>query len=150
MLLEASRKYGVVTQMGNQGHAGAGLMLWQKMMDAGAFGDIKEVHSWSDRPYGRWSQGMTEYAKGETVPQGMSWKDWIGPAEMRPFSKAYAPSKWRGWWDFGCGAMSLKIKAGDNYKQWVDACKTNDPAMCKSNFEYSVPMTQAILLGCIA
>ena len=114
LMLEASRKYKVVTQMGNQGHAGAGLILWKKMMDANAFGDIQEVHTWSNRPI--WPQGMTQLPAPETTPEGMDWDAWIGPAEMRPFSSAYAPFKWRGWWDFGCGAM------GDM------ACHNMDPA----------------------
>lgn len=272
-LLEASRKYKVVTQMGNQGHAGPGLILWKKMMDAQAFGDVQEVHSWSDRPI--WPQGMTEAPAAEPTPEGMDWDSWIGPAQMRPYSSAYAPFKWRGWWDFGCGAMGdmachnmdpafwiLKLglpasvkaeasapagiaypawsiieytfpatalcpkgvkltwydgkklpskpanshpeykfgsngcmivgskmtavggshasppvpvalgkepygpaikdverhwrqelkqtKGGNHYSQWVEAAKAHDPAKAGSNFEYSVPMTQAILLGCLA
>ncbi len=114
LMLEAARKYKVVTQMGNQGHSGAGLLLWKKMLEAGAFGDILEVHTWSNRPI--WPQGMTEPPAAEPVPEGMDWDSWIGPAAMRPFSSAYAPFKWRGWWDFGCGAM------GDM------ACHNMDPA----------------------
>ena len=103
VLLEASRKFGVVTQMGNQGHSGAGLLLWQKMMDDGAFGEVERVHTWSDRP--SWPQGMTEAPAPDEVPAGFDWESWIGPAAMRPFSKKYLPFNWRGWWDFGCGAM---------------------------------------------
>jgi len=273
LMLEATRKYKVVTQMGNQGHAGPGLILWKKMMDAGAFGDIEEVHTWSDRPI--WPQGMTEAAKEDPVPEGFDWDAWVGPAEMRPFSTAYVPFKWRGWWDFGCGAIgdmachnmdpafwilklgmptSVKAEASaptgmaypswsiieytfpatpvcpkgvkvkwydgkklpakpenahpqltigsngcmivgskmtamggshaappmpialgkeaygpavkdaervwreelkqtqgcNHYGQWVEACKAHDMAKPGSNFEYSVPMTQTLLLGCIA
>lgn len=113
-LMEAARKYRLVTQMGNQGHAGAGLLLWEKMMKEGAFGEIREVHTWSNRPV--WPQGMTEMPESEPVPEGLDWESWVGPAAMRPFSKAYVPFKWRGWWDFGCGAM------GDM------ACHNMDPA----------------------
>ncbi|MDD4019392.1 MAG: Gfo/Idh/MocA family oxidoreductase [Kiritimatiellae bacterium] len=114
LLLEAARKYKVVTQMGNQGHAGPGLILWKKMMDANAFGDIQEVHTWSDRPV--WPQGMTQPPAEEKIPEGFDWDSWLGPAQMRPFSSAYLPFKWRGWWDFGCGAI------GDM------ACHNMDPA----------------------
>lgn len=114
LLLEASRKHAVVTQMGNQGHAGAGLKLWKKMMDEGAFGEVQEIHSWSNRPI--WPQGMTEPPEPEAIPDGMHWDEWIGPVALRPFSSAYAPFKWRGWWDFGAGAM------GDM------ACHNMDPA----------------------
>jgi predicted dehydrogenase len=113
-LLEATRKHGVATQMGNQGHSGAGLVLWQKMMDAGAFGEIEQVHTWSNRPI--WPQGMTELPQPGEVPDTLDWDSWIGPQNMRPYAKAYLPFNWRGWWDFGCGAM------GDM------ACHNMDPA----------------------
>ncbi|NIS12867.1 MAG: Gfo/Idh/MocA family oxidoreductase, partial [Thermoplasmata archaeon] len=118
-LLEATTKYKVVTQMGNQGHAGNGLKLWKKMMDEGAFGDVLELHSWSNRPV--WPQGMTEYPKAEPPPEGLDWDSWVGPMEMRPYGKGYLPFNWRGWWDFGTGAL------GDM------ACHNMDPAFwtCK-------------------
>lgn len=113
-LMDGARKKNVVTQMGNQGHAGAGLLLWQEMMKADAFGEIQHVHTWSNRPI--WPQGMTAVPPPSDVPPGLSWEDWIGAQSMRPYSKAYLPFSWRGWWDFGCGAM------GDM------ACHNMDPA----------------------
>ncbi|HZE99274.1 MAG TPA: Gfo/Idh/MocA family oxidoreductase [Planctomycetota bacterium] len=113
-LLESSRKHGVVTQMGNQGHAGSGLKLWEEMAKAEAFGDILEIHTWSDRPI--WAQGMTAAPKEMPVPATLDWNNWLGPSADRPYSKAYVPFSWRGWWDFGCGAM------GDM------ACHNMDPA----------------------
>jgi predicted dehydrogenase len=125
-LLDATRKYKVVTQMGNQGHAGAGLKLWKKMMDDKAFGDILELHSWSDRPV--WPQGMTEIPKEDAVPEGLDWDSWLGPMAARPYSKAYLPFVWRGWWDFGVGAI------GDM------ACHNMDPAFwtCKLGLPESI------------
>ena len=113
-LLESAKKHNVVTQMGNQGHAGSGLLLWAEMAKAQAFGDIAEIHTWSDRPI--WAQGMTEAPKPGDVPPTLDWKAWLGPQTDRPYSKAYVPFQWRGWWDFGCGAM------GDM------ACHNMDPA----------------------
>jgi hypothetical protein len=113
-LLDSAAKRGVVTQMGNQGHAGGGLRLWEEMAKAGAFGEIRHIHTWSDRPI--WPQGMTKAPAEEPVPAGVDWDSWVGPVAMRPYSKAYLPFKWRGWWDFGCGAM------GDM------ACHNMDPA----------------------
>ena len=113
-LLEATKKYKVVTQMGNQGHAGSGLKLWKKMMDDGAFGEVLELYSWSNRPI--WPQGMTEYPAETPVPKGLDWDSWVGPMEARPFGKGFLPFSWRGWWDFGAGAM------GDM------ACHNMDPA----------------------
>ena len=114
VLLDAAKKYRVVTQMGNQGHGAAGLLLWDLMMKKGAFGEVQRVHIWSNRPI--WPQGMTEMAAAEPVPAGLDWENWLGPAPMRPFSTAYVPFKWRGWWDFGTGAL------GDM------ACHNMDPA----------------------
>ncbi len=273
LLLESARKHRVVTQMGNQGHSGNGLVLWKKMMEAGVFGDIVHVHTWSNRP--TWPQGMTAAPAEEPVPATLDWDSWIGPVAMRPYAKSYLPFNWRGWWDFGCGAMGdmachnmdpafwvlqlglpasvkaeasapagiaypawsvieytfppspacpkgvkltwhdgkklpprpenahpsldvgangcmivgtkmtamggshaapprpialggqaygeavkdaegywrdelKKIPGGDHHRQWVEAAKAGDAAKPGSNFEYSVPMTQAILLGCIA
>jgi hypothetical protein len=113
-LLDLSRKQGVVTQMGNQGHAGAGLKLWEEMAKADAFGEIRHIHTWSDRPI--WAQGMTQAPKEAEVPAGLDWDRWVGPVAMRPYGKGYLPFHWRGWWDFGAGAM------GDM------ACHNMDPA----------------------
>ncbi|MDP7495575.1 MAG: Gfo/Idh/MocA family oxidoreductase, partial [Roseibacillus sp.] len=98
-LLKATRKYKVVTQMGNQGHAGSGLKLWKKMMDDNAFGEVLELHSWSNRPI--WPQGMTTYPPEAPVPDSLDWDSWIGPMAERPFGKGFLPFSWRGWWDFG-------------------------------------------------
>lgn len=113
-MLDASRKYKVVTQMGNQGHAGSGLKLWEEMAKADAFGEISHIHTWSDRPI--WAQGMTEAPKEAPIPTTLDWDLWVGPVAARPFGKGYVPFSWRGWWDFGAGAM------GDM------ACHNMDPA----------------------
>lgn len=103
VLQDASKKYGVVTQMGNQGHAGDGLKLWQQMQDQNEFGDIEHVHTWSNRPV--WPQGMQEIPATEPVRSDLAWDLWLGPAANRAYSSKYLPFSWRGWWDFGCGAM---------------------------------------------
>jgi predicted dehydrogenase len=109
---------GVVTQMGNQGHGGGGLKLWEEMAKADAFGEVKHIHTWSDRPI--WAQGMKEQPNEEgwekKIPASLDWDLWLGPVAMRPYSKRYLPFSWRGWWDFGTGAM------GDM------ACHNMDPA----------------------
>ena len=100
----AAKKYGVATQMGNQGHAGEGWRLVYEWIKSGALGDIKEVHSWTNRPI--WPQGMATPAGEDPVPASLNWDAWIGPAPMRPFKKdVYHPFKWRGFWDFGAGAL---------------------------------------------
>jgi predicted dehydrogenase len=103
VLLDAAKAHKVVTQMGNQGHAGSGLKRWKQMQDEGAFGDIQQVNTWSNRPV--WPQGMTEFPNGQKQPNTLHWDLWLGPAAKRDYAKAYLPFAWRGWWDFGAGAM---------------------------------------------
>ena len=99
----AAKKHNVVTQMGNQGHAGDGLKVYRQMMAEGLFGDVKEVHAWSNRPI--WPQGMQTVPPKAEVPSTLNWDLWLGPAAKRDYAKEYLPFSWRGWWDFGCGAM---------------------------------------------
>ena len=103
---EMAARMKVVTQMGNNGHAGEGLRLWKEYIDAGAIGAAREVHVWSDRQGGWWdTQGTARPKETPPVPAHVDWDLWIGPAPMRPYHSAYHPMKWRGWWDFGCGAL---------------------------------------------
>jgi len=102
-LAEAAKKYKVVTQMGNQGHSEEGLRVMQEWFEAGAIGQVREVHCWTNRPI--WPQGMPRPAETPAVPEGFDWDLWIGPAPMRPFHPTYHPFGWRAWQDFGAGAM---------------------------------------------
>jgi hypothetical protein len=102
-LTEGARKYKVVTQMGNQGHSEEGLRLMQEWFNAGAIGEVREVHCWTNRPI--WPQGMPRPTEEMPVPEGMDWDLWLGAAPPRPFHKTYHPSFWRAWQDFGAGAM---------------------------------------------
>ena len=102
-LLRLARMNGVCTQMGNQGHAGEGIRLVKEWYDAGLLGDVREVQIWTNRPV--WPQGMTEYPKAEPKPKGLEWDLFLGRAPDREYSPAYHPFKWRGWRDYGCGAL---------------------------------------------
>jgi len=103
MLRDAARKHKVATQMGNQGHAGEGLRTWVDWVKNGAVGNVREVHLWTNRPI--WPQGVERPTDSPPVPAGLNWDLWVGTAPMRPFSPAYHPFKWRGFWDFGTGAL---------------------------------------------
>jgi len=93
-----------VTQMGNQGHAGNGWRTAYEYVKAGAIGDIKEFHTWTNRPI--WPQGGDRPEGSDPVPAELNWDAWIGPAQMRPFKKeVYHPFAWRGFVDFGSGAL---------------------------------------------
>ncbi len=97
-----AKEKGVATQMGNQGTAGSGLREAAAMIKAGVLGKIKEVHVWTNRPI--WAQGGPRPAP-EAVPGNLHWDLWLGAAPERPFAKGYHPFSWRGWWDFGTGAL---------------------------------------------
>ena len=108
-MTEVAREAGVVTQMGNQGHAGDGLRQYWEYIHDGAIGKVKEVHVWSDRAgtpdRAWWPQGVTAPKDSEPIPKDLDWDLWLGPAKWRPYHSAYVPFKWRGWLDFGCGAL---------------------------------------------
>ncbi len=109
-LAEAARKYKVATQMGNQGQADEGPRRLREMIWDGAIGPVREVHVWTDRPNKGltgmyWPQGVGRPTDTPSVPQGLDWDLFIGPAPMRPYHPAYHTFKWRGWWDFGTGAL---------------------------------------------
>lgn len=96
----------VVTQMGNTGHANQGLRLTKEWIDAGAIGTVTEVQVWSDRP-GKWwdSQGRRRPTETPPVPPTLDWNLWQGPAPAHAYHPLYLPGKWRGWFDYGCGAL---------------------------------------------
>ena len=102
-LAETAARLKVQTQMGNQAHSGEPIRRAVELLRAGVLGRVTEVHAWTDRPI--WPQGMTEYPQPEPVPAGLDWEQWIGPAPFHGYSRAFAPFNWRGWWDFGAGAL---------------------------------------------
>jgi hypothetical protein len=100
----AAAKAKVVTQMGIQIHSSIEYRMATEILQAGAIGKIKEVHSWSDRP--GWPQGGPRRQGQDPVPAGLNWDLWLGVAPERPYlNGAYAPFSWRGVLDFGCGAL---------------------------------------------
>ncbi len=105
MLRDAARKYGVATQMGNQGAASDMHREVCEMIWAGLIGQVQEVHSWTDRPTGWWPQGIPNPLPAQPVPEHLDWDLWLGPAPYRAYNSGYCPFNWRGWWDFGCGAL---------------------------------------------
>ena len=107
VLAEAARKKGVATQMGNQGHAGEGNRLMLEWIADGAIGEVREVHAWTDRPRDYWKQGLERPDTIPSVPRGLDWNLWLGPAPYRPYHPAYMPFVWRGWWDFGTGVLGV-------------------------------------------
>ena len=104
-LTEAARNAKVATQMGNQGRSHEGIRLLCEWIWDGAIGTVREVHIWTDRPKGWWPQGVGRPKDTHPIPSTLDWDLWLGPAPERPYNRAYLPFKWRGWWDFGTGAL---------------------------------------------
>ncbi len=102
LLTELTNKYKVATQMGNQGASGEGVNLIVEWIQNGEIGDVKKVEAFTDRPI--WPQGLNR-PKGQWVPDTLNWDLFVGPAPMRPYNNIYTPWNWRGWWDFGTGAL---------------------------------------------
>jgi predicted dehydrogenase len=105
VMTRVARETGLVTQMGNNGHAGEGLRLTREWLQAGAIGPVRAIHCWTDRPGKFWTQNQDRPNESEPVPAELDWDLWIGGAPMRPYSKLYHPRTWRGWFDFGTGAL---------------------------------------------
>ena len=103
-LRDLAHETGVVTQMGNQGSASDGLRRAVECIQAGIIGQVHEVHVWTDRPW--WPQGIARPEGSDPVPSTLDWDIWLGPAPVRPYKKGvYNPFNWRGWLDFGTGAL---------------------------------------------
>ena len=102
-LAAAARGSHVSTQMGNQGHSWEGTRQIREWVEAGWIGTVREVHYWTNRPI--WPQAIDRPLEAHHVPRHLDWDLWLGPAKWRPYHPAYAPFAWRGWWDFGTGAL---------------------------------------------
>lgn len=103
ILTEAARKYQVVSQMGNQGSSGDDTRYVEKWIQDGLIGDVHMVHVWTNRPV--WPQGIPTPKGGLPVPSELDWDLWLGTAPRRDFNPIYLPANWRGWVDFGTGAL---------------------------------------------
>lgn len=122
LLTESARKYKVVTQMGNQGSSGEGVRLMQEWYNAGLIGDAHTIYVWTNRPV--WPQGFGKPKATAQIPAELDWDLWLGPAKWQDYRDGYVPFNWRGYWDFGTGAL------GDM------ACHLIDPAFMTVGLDY--------------
>ncbi|MBC8985945.1 Gfo/Idh/MocA family oxidoreductase [Pedobacter sp. N36a] len=102
-LTAAAQKYKVVTQMGNQGASNDGPRQMKEWYDAGLIGDVHTVYAWTDRPV--WPQGIPWSANKAAVPADLDWDLWLGTAPYKDYVNKLVPFNWRGWWDYGTGAL---------------------------------------------
>ena len=102
-LTEAAARYKVVTQMGNQGASGDGVRQLREWYDAGVIGDVHTVYIFTNRPI--WPQGIPWPTEKPPVPKGLDWDLWLGTAPYKDYVNNLIPGSWRGWWDYGTGAL---------------------------------------------
>ncbi|OJV81877.1 MAG: oxidoreductase [Bacteroidia bacterium 44-10] len=103
LLTKLAAKHKVATSMGNQGSSGPGVRQVIDWISDGQIGEVTRVEAFTDRPI--WPQGLMIPKKADKVPSTLKWDLFIGPANNRPFNEIYHPWNWRGWWDFGTGAL---------------------------------------------
>ncbi|MBL4603895.1 MAG: Gfo/Idh/MocA family oxidoreductase [Emcibacteraceae bacterium] len=103
VLTEAAKRHNIVTQMGNQGASGDGVKQMIEWFDAGMIGNVDQVHVWTNRPV--WPQGIKTPTNKPTILDNLDWDQWVGPASWVDYHPLYHPFKWRGWWNFGTGAL---------------------------------------------
>jgi len=106
-ITEAARRHNVRTQMGNQGHSSEQIRMMCEWVNDGAIGKVRQVYAWSSRPSGgaAFAVNMARPKDRPPVPPELDWNLWLGPAQYRPYHPDYLPFKWRGWVDFGTGAL---------------------------------------------
>lgn len=103
VLTDAAKKYKVVTQMGNQGSSGDGVRQLKEWFDAGLIGDVNTIYCWTDRPV--WPQGIPWPTNKAAIPKELDWDLWLGTAPNKDYIEKLVPFNWRGWWDYGTGAL---------------------------------------------
>jgi len=146
MMRQVAKEKNLATQMGNQGSAESGLRRAVEVVQAGVIGNPREIHVWTNRPI--WPQGFDRPEGEDPVPASLDWDVWLGPARERPFKKGvYEPFVWRGWYDFGTGAL------GDMACHTVNmpfrACKLGYPnvvelELCSRLYPETFPKTSRI------
>ncbi len=153
-LTEAAKEAGVATQLGNQGQASEGTRLVEEFIRDGAIGQVREVHSWCNRPIS--PRGIDRPKDMPPVPKTLNWDLWLGPAPQRPYHPCYLPFSWRGWWDFGTGVLGdigchqfvsifRALKLG--YPTSVEACSSgvnSETAPLASIIRYEFPAREGM------
>lgn len=142
MMMETARKYKVCTQMGNQGTAETGLRRAVELIQGGLLGEVKEVHVWTNRPVWPQAPKITKRPDPKPVPKGVHWDEFLAGAPERPYAPGYHAFNWRGFWDFGTGAIGdmachtanmafMALKLGHPTKISAEAGDVN-PETCPS------------------
>ncbi|MBI5853564.1 MAG: Gfo/Idh/MocA family oxidoreductase [Planctomycetes bacterium] len=150
VLAMLAARHRVVTQMGNQGTCMDGLRAGIEAVQSGAIGAVREVHVWTNRPV--WPQGIDAPSEVQAIPTTLRWDLWLGPRKHRPYHPAYGHFVWRGWWDFGTGALgdmachianlaffALELGAPLSVEQELVEGLTKDSAPTRSRLRFRFP-----------
>lgn len=144
-LATSAVKYKVATQMGNQGYSNEGTRQCAEMIWNGDIGSVSEVHAWTNRPI--WPQGLEAVPAEAPVPDTLDWDSWLGEASMRAYSPAYLPFNWRGYFDFGCGAlgdMACHILGAPNMALMLGAPTSVECLKQEGKSQFSFPKSSVI------
>jgi predicted dehydrogenase len=147
-LAKAAERFGVATQMGNQGYSNEGAREACEILWNGDIGNVTEVHAWTNRPLKYWPQGPEVVpVTGQPVPPTLDWDVWLGIAAERPYSPSYVPHNWRGFPDFGCGAigdMACHILGTPNMALRLTAPVSVECVSQEGKSEYTYPKKSVI------
>jgi predicted dehydrogenase len=146
-LTAAAEKFGVATQMGNQGYSQRGARECCEIVWSGEIGNVTEIHAWTNRPDPYWPQGPDVVPAEAPVPSTLDWDAWLGGSEPRPFSPAYAPHNWRAFPDFGCGAigdMACHILGTPNMAMRLGAPTSVECIKLEGKAKFTFPYRTAI------
>lgn len=107
LMMQAALRYGVVTQMGNQGHSGANYFQFKAWVEAGIIKDVTHINAHMNNPrrWHGWDTSITKFPSGDPIPSTLDWDGWVAAAEMRDFHRDFVNGQWRCWYDFGLGAL---------------------------------------------
>ena len=145
---EVARACGVVTQMGNNGNGLDAQRRIVEILQSGVLGKIREIHVTTNRPI--WPQGLVRPDGADTVPPNLDWNLWLGVAPKRPFKKGvYHTFKWRGWFDFGTGALGdIACHALSAYWRGLDLRETLavETLQTTQTFEETYPLATTVRL----
>lgn len=103
LMINVAKEKGIITQMGNQGASSDDSRQAKEWVESGIIGKVHTVDCWTNRPI--WPQGIALPTDAHTIPKTLDWDLWLGPSVYRPYHPIYVPFGWRGWWDFGTGAL---------------------------------------------
>ena len=150
VMMRAEKKFGVVTQMGNQGHSEANYFQFKAWKEAGLIKDVTAItaHMNSPRRWHNWNPNITHMPMGEPVPETLDWDTWLGVRPFHEYNHDYHLGQWRCWYDFGMGALGdWGAHIIDTAHEFLDLGLPTEvnPLYLKDHNPFFFPMSSRIL-----